>query len=369
MKRLAAYFKKEAVFSAALLAAVATAFFVPPSAAYFSYLDYKVLTLLFCLMLVVAGLSKAGMFQSVSQFLLQKAHSTKALSFLLVFLCFFSSMLVTNDVALLAFVPLTLSLERVLGKQRLVYLVVLQAIAANLGSMLTPVGNPQNLYLYSYYSISPGDFFAITVPLTAAGFFLLVFLLLFGKNSRIEAHTPQAGHPKNKKYLCLYAVLFLLCISGVFSLIPYYLVTIIVCAMVFFLDRGLFRSIDYSLLLTFVCFFIFVGNINQLDVVKTAASQVVTAREYGCAIALSQVISNVPSAIMLSPFTENYRALVAGTNIGGLGTPVASLASLIALRLYLKSEGAKAGRFLLVFLCLNAVCLILLGAAGRLLLN
>lgn len=205
MKRLIAYLKKETVLAVVLPAAVVSAFIVPPSAVYFSYLDYKVLSLLFCLMAVVAGAGKEGAFQAASQLLLKKIHGTKGLSFLLVMLCFFSSMLVTNDVALLAFVPLAVSLERVLGRLLLMRVVVLQAVAANVGSVLTPVGNPQNLYLYSRYSVSPGDFFAVTVPLTAIGFLLLIVLLAFGKSSETAAPAPQKAEIIGNKRLCIYA--------------------------------------------------------------------------------------------------------------------------------------------------------------------
>lgn len=368
MKRMIAYFKKEAVLSVVLPAAIATAFIVPPSAAYFSYLDYKVLTLLFCLMAVVAGAGREGAFETASQFLLRKVHGTKALSFLLVFLCFFSSMLVTNDVALIAFVPLAVSLERVLGRRRLVRIVVLQAVAANVGSVLTPVGNPQNLYLYSRFSLSPADFFAVTVPLTVMGFFLLLALLMLEKNETMVLPQTEKAKPGSKKKLCVYAGLFVLCLLSVFSMIPYYALLAVVCITVLLVDRSLFRAIDYGLLLTFVCFFVFVGNINQLDAVKNAASQILLSHEYACSVGLSQVISNVPTALLLSPFTDNWRALIAGTNVGGLGTPVASLASLIAMRLYMKSGDAKAGRFLLTFFIVNIICLVALGLGGMLIL-
>lgn len=278
-------------------------------------------------------------------------------------------MLVTNDVALIAFVPLAVSFEQALGRQRLVRIVVLQAVAANVGSVLTPVGNPQNLYLYSRFSLAPADFFAVTVPLTVMGFIVISVLLAFEKNVKLDLPESRKAKIGSKKKLCVYACLFVLCLLGVFSLIPYYVLLIVLCLTVLITDRSLFRAIDYGLLLTFVCFFVFVGNINQLDAVKNAVSQMLLSHEYVCSVGFSQVISNVPTALLISPFTDNWRALIAGTNVGGLGTPVASLASLIAMRQYMKSSGAKTGGFLSTFFVVNIICLILLGLGGLLVLN
>ncbi len=369
MKKVICFIKSEMILTVTFLAALITALFVPPSVHYFEYIDCKVLSLLFCLMAVVAGFGKTGLFRTVSGMILRRINNMKILSYMLVLLCFFSSMLVTNDVALLAFVPLTVLLSDIFGKKQFIFVIVMQAIAANLGSMLTPVGNPQNLYLYSCYGVSAADFFAVTIPLTGFSFVLISAVMLTGKSKPIEVAVPMETEVQDKKRLCVYWTLFLLSLLGVFSVVSYPIVFLIVCAVLFLTDKELFRRIDYGLLLTFVCFFIFVGNINQIDAVKFFMNQLVEGKEYLFALGLSQIISNVPAAVMLSAFTDHYRALIIGTNIGGLGTPVASLASLIALRLYLKSGKGSMGKILPVFLGMNLLFFILLGYAGWYLLN
>lgn len=364
MKQIISFIKSEIILTATFFIALITAFFVPPSAEYFGYLDYKVLSLLFCLMAVVAGLEKEGLFRAISGILLRRVSSQRALSYLLVLLCFFSSMLVTNDVALLAFVPLTILLADALGKKQFVFVVIMQTVAANLGSMLTPVGNPQNLYLYSFYGVSAADFFSVTVPLVGLSFVLISLAMPVGKNRQIEINIPAETGVQNKKRLCVYWTLFLVSLLGVFSVVHYLLVFLIVCVALLVTDCGLFRRIDYGLPATFVCFFIFVGNINQLETVKNIMGGLMCGKEYPVALVLSQVISNVPAAVMLSAFTDNYRALIAGTDIGGLGTPVASLASLISLRLYMKSGKGKMKEILPTFLGINFLFLIFLACAG-----
>lgn len=364
MKKAIRFIKSEMVLTITFFAALVTVFFVPPSFQYLGYLDFKVLSLLFCLMAVVAGFGKTGLFRTVSGAMLRRVKDVKTLSLMLVLLCFFSSMLVTNDVALLAFVPLTVLLADALGKKQFVFVIVMQTVAANLGSTLTPMGNPQNLYLYSYYGMSTANFFAVTLPIAGLSFIIILAVMLSGKSRHMEITVPTETDVQDKKRLCVYWTLFLLCLLGVFSIVPYAIVLLIVCAVLVLTDKELFKRIDYGLLATFVCFFIFVGNINQLEVVKTVMADLVWGREFIFAMGLSQIISNVPAAIMLSAFTEHYGALIAGVNIGGLGTPIASLASLIALRLYLKSGKGGMKNILPVFFGINILFLLLLGFVG-----
>ena len=374
MKSLLSFMKKEAVLCAAGLLAVISAFIVPPSAAYLDYIDYRVLALLFGLMLVVAGFQSIGFFRYLGDRLLAKASCTRHLCLLLVFLCFFSSMLITNDVALLTFVPFAVMLFAMAGEAKLLIpVVVLQTIAANLGSMLTPIGNPQNLYLYSTYVFSPADFVLHMLPLSAlsAGLLLLCSILL--PNRPLAAPAGQTSSPTVKipavHKLIAYTLLFLVCLLCVFRLISWpIMLGILICA-VFFLDRKLFGSVDYFLLLTFVCFFLFIGNMQRISAISDLLRSLITGRELLLGALFSQCISNVPAAILLSGFTDQALPLLYGVNVGGLGTLIASLASVISYRLYSGSRNARKGAYLKVFTLYNVLFLVVLYIAARILLT
>lgn len=374
MKSLLTFIKKEAVLCAAGLLAVISAFIVPPSVAYLKYIDYRVLVLLFGLMLVVAGFQSIGFFRYLGDRLLAKASCTRHLCLLLVFLCFFSSMLITNDVALLTFVPFAVMLFAMAGEAKLLIpVVVLQTIAANLGSMLTPIGNPQNLYLYSTYAFSPADFVLHMLPLSAlsAGLLLLCSILL--PNRPLAAPADQNSSPAVKipaaGKLISYTLLFLVCLLCVFRLISWpVMLGILVCA-VFFLDKKLFRSVDYFLLLTFVCFFLFIGNMQRIPAISDLLRSLITGRELLLGALFSQCISNVPAAILLSGFTDQALPLLYGVNVGGLGTLIASLASVISYRLYSGSRNARKGAYLKVFTLYNVLFLVVLYIAARILLT
>ena len=362
MRKAIAWIKSEAVLCAAFLAAAVSACFFPPSVDYFSYLDYKVLAMLFCLMAVVAGISSLGALEVLSQRLAERVKSRIALVFVLVMLCFFSSMLVTNDVALLTFVPFTLVVLSLESQKEKIFVITMQTIAANLGSMLLPVGNPQNLFLYSKYGFSFSEFLKITAPITAVSFVLIAAVILLGKNRVLAVHFPQKAVIRDKRRLLAYAALFLLCLFSVFGILDYRITLLAVAVFLLGFDRAVFKKVDYSLLCTFVFFFLFVGNISRSGPVSQYLSFALNGREFAAGILASQVISNVPAAMMLSGFTENGAALVAGTDIGGLGTLVASLASLISFKLYAKSEGAQKKEFLVCFSIFNfaflaALCL------------
>lgn len=374
MKSLLSFMKKEAVLCAAGLLAVISAFIVPPSVAYLKYIDYRVLALLFGLMLVVAGFQSIGFFRYLGDRLLAKASCTRHLCLLLVFLCFFSSMLITNDVALLTFVPFAVMLFAMAGEAKLLIpVVVLQTIAANLGSMLTPIGNPQNLYLYSTYAFSPADFVLHMLPLSAlsAGLLLLCSILL--PNRPLAAPAGQTSSPTVKipavHKLIAYTLLFLVCLLCVFRLISWpIMLGILICA-VFFLDRKLFGSVDYFLLLTFVCFFLFIGNMQRISAISDLLRSLITGRELLLGALFSQCISNVPAAILLSGFTDQALPLLYGVNVGGLGTLIASLASVISYRLYSGSRNARKGAYLKVFTLYNVLFLVVLYIAARILLT
>lgn len=356
-----AFIKKESVLCIAALCAIATVFAVPPDREYLSYIDFRVLCLLMCLMAVVAGFKSVGAFKVLTYQLLSKIKSGRLLSVTLVLLPFFLSMLVTNDVALIVFVPFTLSLLFGIGCEKAVIpLIVLQTVAANLGSMATPVGNPQNLYLYSAYNLSAGDFFSCVLPLTAVSFVVLTAAALPVMPKKLPDRNCEKETLGNAKKLIVYSVLFILCLLTVFRIIPYIITTVIVMAVFLLIDRKLIKEIDFMLLLTFVCFFVVSENLGRVEIIREFLQNLLEKSTLLTSVGASQIISNVPSAILLSSFTDNWRDLLAGVNIGGLGTPIASLASLITLKIYMQSQNSKVLKFLGVFTLVNVIGLVLL---------
>jgi len=274
-------------------------------------------------------------------------------------------MWITNDVALITFVPFAIMILNISGQSKhTIKVVVLQTVAANLGSMLTPVGNPQNLSLYTYYNLSISEFIMITLPFTIFSLFLLVIAVMIGKNESLD-YDISNGSDSNKSTnkpikVLMYALLFLLCLACVMRLIDYRITFLIVLACILIFDRKIITKVDYTLLLTFVFFFIFVGNIGSIPVVKDFFNELLAGKEFAISIAASQIISNVPAAVLLSAFTDNYKALIIGVNIGGLGTLVASLASLISYKLYVKTENARSGKYLGIFTLYNLIFLAVL---------
>ncbi len=356
MQAIRTFIKKETVLCISALCAIATMFFVTPDKEYLGYIDFRVLCLLLCLMAVVAGFKSVGAFRWLTYQLLCRIHSGRILGITLVLLPFFCSMLVTNDVALIVFIPFTISLLIQLGcRNSVIPITVLQTVAANLGSMATPVGNPQNLFLYSTYNLQIGEFFSVTLPLTAVSLLTLTiaaYPVLPKTLSEEEFKNEKISSIRN---LIVFAVLFVLCLLTVFRIIPYIITTVIVVLVFLIADRKLLREIDYMLLLTFVCFFIVSENLGRIDVIRDFLQELLSKSTLLTSVGASQVISNVPAAVLLSGFTENWRELLSGVNIGGLGTPIASLASLITLKLYMRSDNAKVMKFLAVFTIANIV--------------
>lgn len=370
MNRAVRFLKAEPVLCISAAAALLSMLPVPPSPAYWDYLDLRVLSLLFCLMAVVAGLQSVGVFEVLSQRLCLRANGVRALSLILVLLCFFSSMLITNDVALITFVPFAIGVLGLTGQQELLIpVVVLQTVAANLGSMLTPVGNPQNLYLYSFYEMAAGDFFSVTLPLAGLSLLLLLPCCLLRKERHLNITFAARARVTDRKRALLYGALALACLLGVFRLLPYQAALAAVLGAMLLWDRPRFRSVDYGLLGTFICFFVFVGNLGQVGAVRTFVSSLLQGHELPVSALISQVISNVPAAVMLSSFTGDARALVAGVNIGGLGTLIASLASLISFKFYCKTPGARPGKYLLAFTAVNLVFLLILLGCAQLMIH
>lgn len=373
-------FQKETVCCIAFLLAVISIFFVSPSKNYISYIDFRVLALLFCLMAVVRGFSSIGVFTRLGTMLLTHVHSLRMLSALFIFLCFFFSMLITNDVALITFVPFTiLVLSMAEQKKFLIPVIVLETIAANLGSMLTPLGNPQNLYLYTISGLSIGAFVRIMLPYSfVSAILLLIFILFLPKdtvstataaNTANSTNTVTASNTsnviceavkarKNSRILfTAYLILFLLCLLTVLHILPYQIMFLLVLTGFLLLDYRVLKDVDYFLLLTFLCFFIFIGNMKQISLVHELISKLLVHHEVLMGIGASQIISNVPAAILLSGFTDDYSALLIGVNLGGLGTLIASLASLISFKFYTNSNGSDTRQFLGIFTLYNVIFL------------
>ena len=353
MKKILKFIKTQPMLVIAFAATLVTMFIIPPDAEYLEYCNRTVLIQLFCLMAAVGGFRSIGLFEKATAILLKSAGTVRRLGIILTLICFFTSMLLTNDVALITFVPLTLLVYSYIPDEKSrIFTIVLETAAANLGSMVTPFGNPQNLYLYDVYELRVGDFFGTMLPVGILSLILLLLLcLILPKDKCMAKITEQQKIPIMK--CAAYIALFLICLLTVFRVIPDWVCLISAIIITAVLNWRLLLKVDYCLLATFVCFFVFVGNIARIEAVREFFSEVLAEREVIISVLLSQVISNVPAAVMLSEFTENGKALLLGVNIGGLGTIIASLASLISFQYYRSSEGARSGKYMLVFSAVN----------------
>lgn len=367
-KKIIHFVKQETVLCAALALATVSMFFVRPDGEYLSYIDFRTLAILFCLMGVMSGLQKTGVFQWVAQALLERVKKARQLVWILVLLCFFSSMAVTNDVALITFVPFTFIVLDLVGSEArgrlLVPVVVLQTVAANLGSMLTPIGNPQNLYLYGKAGISIGSFLLLMLPYTLVSF-LLVMLWSTVQTRKYDApiavsFAENVRLSDKKLQLAAYLLLFVADLLTVTRVIPYGLALLATVIGILVIDRSIFGRVDYSLLLTFVGFFVFIGNMGRIPAFHDFLQRIVSGNELLVGAAASQVISNVPAALLLSGFTENLAPLVIGVNIGGLGTLIASMASLISYKFVAREDSAAKGAYFRYFTAVNICFLVIL---------
>lgn len=369
MKRLKVLLKNETVFCVAFILAGLSALAVHPDAGYLAYPDYRTIALLFCLMIIVAGFQAVGIFAMLGSFMLKRAGGVKSLSAIMVLLCFFSSMVITNDVSLITFVPFTILVFRMSGKvERILRLVVLETIAANLGSMATPIGNPQNLYLYSVSGLTVAEFARAVLPYAGLSFVMLLAVVLTGRDEALlDVVVKEKSERTWREIFCRtipFLILLLLCLLVVFRVMPYQPVLICVMVVVLLVDRKLYLSVDYFLLLTFLCFFIFIGNIKRIQEISDFLISVVQGRELLTGILASQVISNVPAAILLSGFSTDFPALLTGVNLGGLGTLIASLASLISFKFFAKEYPDRKGAFMKTFTAWNVLFLLALTAAA-----
>lgn len=358
MERIKKFCKNEIILLVSFVLAAVSAFAVRPDNGYADYIDFRTLALLFCLMTVMAGLKRMGVFRTLAQSLLKRTNTFCGLCLILCLLCFFSSMLITNDVALITFVPFSLITLRLSGKtEKMIPLITLETVAANLGSMVTPIGNPQNLFLFSAFNMSAAEFFPTILPYGALSLVLVIASAFFmgkGKSEIIKENTDNERHD-TKKYV-LYGALFLLALLTVFRIIPYPVVFAVTLISVLFFDRQTLKKVDYSLLATFVFLFIFIGNLGRIEPVREFLSSIITSNEVPVGILASQVFSNVPAAVLLAGFTKNAGDLLIGINLGGLGTLIASMASLISFK-FISRERISKARYLLIFTIVNVVFL------------
>lgn len=348
------FMRSQPVLCIAAVAAILSMIAVPPSEGYLSYIDVRVLGLLFCLMLSVAGLQQAGLFAWIAGRFLNGQRPLWFVSLVLTLLCFFTSMLVTNDVALITFVPFTLYVMQLAGRQKdIARIVVLQTLAANLGSMVTPFGNPQNLFLFAHYEVGIIPFVQAVFPFAALSLALLIVCHVRGGSNAVSAHISPNEGKMNAPCALVFGLLFALSVLCVVQIIPLVVAFVATVAVTAAYSAKTLKKVDYALLGTFVCFFVFSGNLAQIDAVRQLLGAVMDAAPFFASLLASQVISNVPAAVLLAPFTADWTQLLLGVDIGGLGTPVASLASLISLEFYRRARVGSAAQFLGKFTLAN----------------
>lgn len=397
MKKILFFIKKETVLVVAILLAVISMIFIPPDQQYPEYIDFRTLGILFGLMTCVAGVQQLGVFDRLAGMLLRKVSGRMAITSVLVMLCFFSSMLLTNDVALITFVPFSLILlqrkKELFDEKWILRIVVMQTIAANLGSMLTPIGNPQNLYLFGLAQMRIEKFILLMLPYSVVAFLvLIIWIILASGISRIYARNDQKQDQTTIKNiqdnkitfskedgrhqlseekhseksisfswkLWCYCVLFLLGLLVVGRVLPWSVFTVFVLVFTFAADRKTLMKVDYSLLGTFAALFIFIGNLGRIEVFRQFLERMIRGREMVTSVLACQVMSNVPAAILLSGFTDAIPDLIVGTNIGGLGTLIASMASLISFKYIAREYPAQKGRYFCMFTLANVFFLLVM---------
>ena len=354
------FIKKEVVLSVAIVLTIVTCFFVHVDKEYLNYFDYGTLICLFCMLAVVAGLKSTNIFELISRKMIGLFHTRRTVIYSLVFGTFFFDMIVANDMSLITFLPLTyIVLHSTKNDKYLAFTFIMQTIAANMGGMITPYGNPQNLYLYSYYNIPTNEFFGILLIQAITVLALLYICCSFISNEKLTLRKKsKIIIARNKLYV--YAILFLFVILSIFRIIPYMITLVIVVTTMILADKKRFKDVDYALLATFFVFFIFSGNISRIPIIKEFIASIVSKNTLVAGIVSCQFISNVPTAIFLSKFTSNYTDLLVSVNIGSLGIIISSLASLITLKEFLKHQPKKIWKYLGMFTLFNTLFLIVL---------
>ncbi|MBR2340489.1 MAG: citrate transporter [Clostridia bacterium] len=355
------FIRKNTVLVIAAALALVTSLIVPPDADYIGYFDFKTLTCLFCTLAVICALKNVRFFTKLAERIVVVSGNTRTAVLLLVYITFIGSMLLANDMALLTFLPLGYYVMSSAGKERyMAFTFIMQNIAANLGGMLTPFGNPQNLYLYEKFRIANGEFVKIMLfPFLLSVSLITLLCLVFVKGEKMQLKTRDFA-PMPKVKVIIYLLLFAFSILLVFRTVPYYVGLILIPLALLFLDKSALLKVDYPLLFTFVFFFIFAGNMARIDIVENAVGALLSKNTLLVSALSCQFISNVPSAILLSEFTTDYRALLMGVNIGGAGTLIASLASLITLREFTSRYPEKTKKYIILFSVINFAFLLVL---------
>ena len=359
-KKIIKFLKKEIVLVIAIICAVITCAFVPIDREYLNYFDYNTLICLFCILAVVAGLKTTNVFEVISRKIISKFHNRRTVIYALVFGTFFFDMIVANDMSLITFLPLTyIILYQTNNEKYLGFTFIMQTIAANMGGMITPYGNPQNLYLYSYYNIGTTEFFGILLAQSITIAILLYIVCAFIKPEPLKLKD-ESKIRIDKKKLYVYVTLFWLVILTIFRIIPNLITLAIVVIAICLTDIKDLKKVDYALLGTFCAFFIFSGNMARIEEITEFIYNIVTKNTLLAGIVSCQFISNVPTAIFLSKFTTNYRELLVSVNIGSLGIIISSLASLITLKEFLKHQPKKFWKYIGMFTAFNTSFLIIL---------
>ena len=353
------FIKKNVVMTIAFFAALVTSFIVPVDKEYAGYFDFKTLTCLFCVLAVVSALKNVNFFYMLAKKIVRMFETTRQSILALVYITFIGSMFIANDMALLTFLPLGYLILTSTGKEKyMAFTFIMQNIAANLGGMLTPFGNPQNLYLYTKFEIPTLEFMKIMAPPFIVAILMITVCCMQIRSEHLELKDEKTE--VNPLRTVIYLILFAISIFIVFRSIPYQLGLIVILVSLLIMDRKALKMVDYPLLFTFFFFFIFSGNMARIPAVKELFSILLEKSTLIFSIISCQVISNVPSAILLSQFTENYKDLLLGVNIGGAGTLIASLASLITFREYMKHNPGKAGKYIFLFSLYNFLFVIVL---------
>ncbi len=354
MNRLSQLFvsrlKNDTVLLISFSCALITSFIIPPDRLWIDYIDFKVIAILFCLMAVVAALRLSGLFDIAAAALTRRCKSIRSLAAILVGITFILSMGITNDVALIVLIPFSLILLNNITRTKIrIRIIVFQTIAANVGSSLTPIGNPQNLFLFTSYDFSVLRFFSITIPVVLLGGLFLGISIWTIPNDNLAKFIPSPNHSISIRKTALHLVLFILSIGSVFNIMDFRVITVIILAVYLLIDRKLLKKIDYSLLLTFLFFFIFIGNLQRIETISKLLIQIADRNTLLFSAFLSQIISNVPAAILISGFTDNAAELLIGVSIGGMGTLIASLASVISFKFFIQNRPGETVKYLGVF--------------------
>lgn len=358
--RILHFIRTETVLFFAMVIALISCIFVPPSLNYVNYIDWDTLALLFALMAVMQGFQKAGVFIFLANSLLKTAKTSKKICVILVFLPFVFSTVITNDVSLITFVPFSITVLQMAGLQKLmVPVTIMQTIAANMGSSLTPMGNPQNLYLYSKSQIGFWELFVLMLPYVVVTAVILFLFIVMKKSERVNQVSVPV-QPADYKLISICLISLVICMLGIFKIIPALIIALIIFAVFLVSDKNILTGVDYSLLLTFFAFFIFIGNIKNIEVFRNFLSFAIEGHVKAVAVLTSQIISNVPSALLLSGFTDNWKELIIGCNIGGLGTLIASMASLISYKILVQQYPKFKKQYYIFFSESNFALLIIL---------